>query len=63
MSALTSRPEAAQGNLTKLLDTVIMPNGMYGEGVTNNAPVRERHSSAIFILKLIHFTKTGSGQA
>jgi hypothetical protein len=47
MSALTSRPEAAQGNLTKLLDTVITPNGMYGEGVTNNAPVRERHSSAI----------------
>ena len=43
MSALMNRPEAARGNLTHLLDQVIAPNGMYGEGVTTNAYGSERY--------------------
>jgi hypothetical protein len=33
MSAVTDRADAAVGNLTGLIDTVITPNGMYGEMV------------------------------
>lgn len=43
MSALLNRPEAARGNLTRLLDQVLTPNGMYGEGVTSNAYGTERY--------------------
>ena len=43
MSALMNRPEAARGNLTRLLDQVLAPNGMYGEGVTSNAYGSERY--------------------
>jgi hypothetical protein len=35
MAAVSERPAAAQGNLTRLLDSVVTPNGMYGEMVTS----------------------------
>jgi hypothetical protein len=38
MSAVMNRPEAAQGNLTGLIDSVITPNGMYGELVYQSHP-------------------------
>jgi hypothetical protein len=43
MSALMGRAGAAKGNLTNLLDQVVTPNGMYGEGVTNNAYGSQRY--------------------
>ena len=38
-SAMLGRAEAVRGNLTKHIQQVITPNGMYGEGVTANAPL------------------------
>ena len=38
MSAVTGRADAAVGNLTGLIDTVITPNGMYGEMVFMDNP-------------------------
>jgi hypothetical protein len=38
MSAVTGRKDAAVGNLTGLVDTVITPNGMYGEMVYMDNP-------------------------
>ena len=38
MSAVTGRSDAAVGNLTGLIDTVITPNGMYGEMVYMDNP-------------------------
>ena len=43
MSAMLGRAEAAMTNLTALLDTVVTPNGMYGEGVTSNARGSQLH--------------------
>jgi hypothetical protein len=38
MSTVTARPEAAAGNLSALVDSVITPNGMYGEMVYFHHP-------------------------
>ena len=38
MSAVSGRPEAAEGNLTGLIDSVVTPNAMYGEMVYQAHP-------------------------
>jgi hypothetical protein len=38
MNSVAGRPEAAQGNLSGLIDSVITPNGMYGEMVYQSHP-------------------------
>lgn len=42
MSAVSDRPEAAVGNLTNYISTVVTPNGMYGEEVFFHASILSR---------------------